>query len=58
MGGSLNNLGLQGNTDDTEVRVLIEPRTVPYNRIEPYPYRIDRISTANLGFSEVRTIFL
>ena len=33
MGGYLNKVGLQGNTFDTDVRVLKEPRTVPYNRI-------------------------
>ena len=48
MGGYLNKIGLHGNPFDTDVRVLKEPRTVPYNRIEPYPYRNrtvpDRIS--------------
>jgi hypothetical protein len=33
MGGCLNNIGLQGHPLDTDVRVLKEPRTVPYNRI-------------------------
>ena len=54
MGGYLNKIGLQGNPFDTDVRVLKEPRTVPYDRIGsperirtvsvPYPYRIDRNS--------------
>ena len=33
MGGYLNKIGLQGHPLDTDVRVLKEPRTVPYNRI-------------------------
>ena len=34
MGGYLNNFWPSGNTeDDTVVRVLKEPRTVPYSRI-------------------------
>ena len=46
MGGYLNKIGLHGHPLDTDVRVLKEPRTVPYNRMDrwsvsvPYPYRI------------------
>ena len=43
MGGYLNNIGLQGNPLDTDVRVLREPRTVPYNRIGS-PERIRTVS--------------
>ena len=54
MVGSLSNFGLQGNTEDTDVRVLIEPRTVPYNRIEPYPYRIRTVLTVYQPFKTRR----
>jgi hypothetical protein len=46
MAGNLNN-GIQDNTDDTEGTGSKEPRTVPYNRIEAYPYRIRTVSTVS-----------
>jgi hypothetical protein len=46
MGGYLNKIGLQGHPLDTDVRVLIEPRTyrIPYRRLKrmrtvSVPYR-------------------
>ena len=43
MGGCLNKIGLHGHPLDTDVRVLKEPRTVPYNRIGS-PERIRTVS--------------
>ena len=51
MDGCLNKIGLHGHPLDTDVRVLKEPRTVPYSRIgslEAYPYRIRTVSTVLL----------
>ena len=48
MGGYLNKIGLHGHPFDTDVRVLKEPRTVPYSRIgsperiRTVPYLVNR----------------
>jgi Family of unknown function (DUF5681) len=49
MGGYLNKIGFQGHPLDTDVRVLIEPRTVPYtvSETEAYAYRIRAVSTVS-----------
>jgi hypothetical protein len=49
MGGYLNKIGLQGNPFDTDVRVLKEPRTVPYNRIGS----LNRIRTVSVPYRSV-----
>ena len=46
MGGYLNKIGLQGHPFDTDVRVLKEPRTVPYNRIGS----LERIRTVSVPY--------
>ena len=49
MGGYLNKIGLHGNPFDTDVRVLKEPRTVPYNRIGS----LERIRTVSVPYRTV-----
>ena len=46
MGGYLNKIGLHGNPFDTDVRVLKEPRTVPYSRIGS----LERIRTVSVPY--------
>ena len=46
MGGYLNKIGLHGHPFDTDVRVLKEPRTVPYNRIGS----LERIRTVSVPY--------
>jgi hypothetical protein len=46
MGGYLNKISLQGNPFDTDVRVLREPRTVPYDRIGS----LERIRTVSVPY--------
>jgi hypothetical protein len=49
MGGCLNKIGLHGHPLDTDVRVLKEPRTVPYNRIGS----LERIRTVSVPYRSV-----
>ena len=49
MGGYLNKIGLHGHPFDTDVRVLKEPRTVPYNRIGS----LERIRTVSVPYRTV-----
>ena len=49
MGGYLNKIGLHGHPLDADVRVLKEPRTVPYNRIGS----LERIRTVSVPYRSV-----
>ena len=49
MGGYPNKIGLQGHPLNTDVRVLKEPRTVPYNRIGS----AERIRTVSVPYRTV-----
>jgi hypothetical protein len=46
MGGCPNKIGLHGHPLDTDVRVLKEPRTVPYSRIGS----LERIRTVSVPY--------